>query len=54
MYYSLYDNRVTLYESAPCGILRQVYDFFDQLIKMALAQIDNCECDLGCPNCKHI
>ncbi|CAO3652445.1 unnamed protein product [Cunninghamella echinulata] len=44
-------NRVVLYESTTCGVLRQIYDSFDQLVKMALAHIESCECDSGCPNC---
>ncbi|KAI9306891.1 P-loop containing nucleoside triphosphate hydrolase protein [Cunninghamella echinulata] len=44
-------NRVVLYESTACGVSRQIYDSFDQLVKMALAHIESCKCDSGCPNC---
>lgn len=44
--------RVALYETQPCGIVRQAYKCFDQLIKKCIQQIRNCKCVDGCPSCK--
>ncbi|KAI9262495.1 P-loop containing nucleoside triphosphate hydrolase protein [Helicostylum pulchrum] len=46
-------TRVALYERQPCGIVKQAYKYFDQLIETCIQQITNCQCENGCPSCVH-
>ncbi|KAI8068899.1 P-loop containing nucleoside triphosphate hydrolase protein [Thamnidium elegans] len=46
-------SRVALYERQPCGIVRQAYKYFDQLIETCIQQISHCQCENGCPSCVH-
>lgn len=46
--------RIALYESQPSGIIRQAYQFIDELLEMCIEQIQSCACDDGCPSCVHL
>ncbi|KAI8079987.1 DEAD H helicase [Halteromyces radiatus] len=47
-------NRIVLYESLPCGVLRQVYDCFERILRSCMQRVDTCECESGCPNCVYL
>lgn len=49
---SYYEYRISIYEAEPCGVMRQVYKFFDQILQACLQQIDSCPCEEGCTSCK--
>ncbi|KAG1177604.1 hypothetical protein G6F70_005327 [Rhizopus microsporus] len=46
--------RISIYEAEPCGVMRQVYKFFDQILQACLQQIDSCPCEEGCTSCVHL
>ncbi|KAG2226825.1 hypothetical protein INT45_005790 [Circinella minor] len=46
--------RIALYETQPSGIIRQAYQFFTELVTMSVEQIQNCDCENGCPSCVHL
>ncbi|KAI8139448.1 P-loop containing nucleoside triphosphate hydrolase protein [Fennellomyces sp. T-0311] len=46
--------RIALYETQPSGIVRQTYQFFGDLVNMGIQQIQDCECEGGCPSCVHL
>ncbi|KAI9488424.1 hypothetical protein BDB00DRAFT_932711 [Zychaea mexicana] len=46
--------RIALYETQPSGIIRQAYHFFSDLVNMSVEQLQNCECESGCPSCVHL
>lgn len=49
----VFAGRIVLYESQPSGIVRQAYQFIDELLEMCVEQIQNCACEDGCPACKY-
>ncbi|CAO3690216.1 unnamed protein product [Rhizopus stolonifer] len=46
--------RLSVYEPQPCGVSRQLYKFFDQLLQTCIQQIEECSCENGCPSCIHL
>ncbi|KAF7728390.1 hypothetical protein EC973_006198 [Apophysomyces ossiformis] len=43
--------RIPVYETQPCGLVRQGYHHFDELVRLCIERIETCPCDYGCPNC---
>ncbi|KAI8994891.1 P-loop containing nucleoside triphosphate hydrolase protein [Pilobolus umbonatus] len=46
--------RIALYETQPCGVVKQAYKFVDTLLENCIQIIETCPCEDGCPSCVHL